>query len=262
MAVRCRHLLIAVAAAFAVGAVAAPAGHVAASLIADSAGAVPGKPFWVGLRMRHETGWHTYWKNPGDAGMPTRIDWILPTGWTAGGIAWPAPERIQIGQLASYGYQGDAVLPVKLFPPEGWNANTPVRIEAKANWLVCKEVCIPESGDFTLTLPAGGDAADRALLESWRTRVPQAFRFTSAGAERNGGRLLLTLAPAGAGQFFPEGEELVEPGDPPQLTLNGERVTWSAKLGVQGIALKTPATIAGVWVPKSGKPVYVEAKLK
>jgi thiol:disulfide interchange protein DsbD len=265
MTIPYRLLLAAVSAAAVqagAGSAAPAAAHVTASLVTDSAGAAAGKVLWVGLRMRHDAGWHTYWKYPGDAGMPTRIEWTLPGGWTASSIAWPAPERIQIGPLASYGYEGDTVLPVKLFPPAGWNAKAAARIAARASWLVCKEVCIPEGGDFLLTLPAAANMADSSLLESWRARVPQAFRFTTASAARSGGRLLVTLAPAAAGQFFPEVEELVEPGDAPQLAVSGDRVTWSAKLGVQGNALKTPATIAGVWVPKSGKPVYVEAKLQ
>ncbi len=235
--------------------------HVDASLIGD-AGPARDAPIWVGLRMRHDAGWHTYWKNPGDAGMPTRIEWTLPAGWTASGINWPAPERLQAGQLASYGYQGDVVLPVKLIPPAGWDARTSVKIEARANWLVCKEVCIPESANLALTLPARDRAADHNLFASWRARVPQSFRFKTASAALDQGRLVITLEPAADGQFFPAREELVEPGDLPQVAANGDRVTWSARLGIQGKALTAPASIAGVWVPKSGKPLYVEAKLK
>jgi DsbC/DsbD-like thiol-disulfide interchange protein len=241
---------------------AAEAMHVEASLIASGASPARDAPLWVGLKMRHQAGWHTYWKNPGDAGMPTRIDWTLPAGWSASGIEWPAPARIQLGPLASYGYEGDLVLPVKLIPPSGWDAKSPVRISAKANWLVCKEICIPEGGNFTLSLPARVSEPDRKLFDAWRERVPVSFRFTKATAERNAGRLVVTLEPAGSGQFFPEREELVEPGDPPQVTITGKRATWSAKLGVQGKTLAATAMISGVWVPESGKPLFVQAKLR
>jgi thiol:disulfide interchange protein DsbD len=240
----------------------APALHVQASLIAGGAGGARGAPVWVGLKLRHEAGWHTYWKNPGDAGMPTRIEWTLPEGWTAGGIEWPAPERLQIGPLGSYGYEGEVVLPVKLFPPAGWDAKSAVQIGARASWLVCKEQCIPESASVSLSLSARNSEADRSLFELWRLRVPKTFHFTAATAVRNQGRLVLSLAPAGDGQFFPDREELVEPGDPPQVAVNGERVTWSARLGAQGKSITVPASIAGVWVPKSGKPVFVAAVLK
>ena len=240
----------------------APAPHVDASLIANGASPTRDAPLWVGLRMRHDPGWHTYWKNPGDAGLPTKIEWTLPEGWSASGINWPAPERLQVGPLGSYGYEGDAVLPVKLFPPSGWDAKTPVKIAAHANWLVCKEQCVPESADLSLNLPAHTGAAERSLFGAWRALIPQTFRFTTANATLSQGRLVVTLAPAGTGQFFPEREELVEPGDPPKVEVSGDRVTWSARLGTQGKALTAPASIAGVWVPKSGRPVFVEAKLK
>jgi DsbC/DsbD-like thiol-disulfide interchange protein len=236
--------------------------HVDASLIAGEANAAGASALWVGLKLRHDAGWHTYWKNPGDAGMPTKISWTLPEGWSASGINWPAPERIQIGPLASYGYAGDVVLPLKVFPPAGWNAKQPVHLQARVNWLVCKEQCIPEDADLALDLPARDGAADRNLLGTWRERIPQSVRFNTAAAERANGRLLLTLEPATEGQFFPEREELIEPGDPPQLTVHGNRVTWSAKLGLQGKTLAAPSAIAGVWVPKTGKPAFVEAKLK
>jgi DsbC/DsbD-like thiol-disulfide interchange protein len=236
--------------------------HVDASLIAGGASPARDAPVWIGLKMRHDAGWHTYWKNPGDAGMPTRIELTLPEGWTASGIDWPAPERLQIGPLASYGYAGEVVLPVKLFPPAGWNAKAPVQIAAHAAWLVCKEQCIPETANLALSLPARTGAADRSLFDTWRARVPQMFRFRTASAALSQGRLVLTLAPAAAGEFFPEHEELIEPGDPPQVAVDGDRATWSARLGVQGKTLKAPASIAGVWVPKTGTPAFVEAKLK
>jgi DsbC/DsbD-like thiol-disulfide interchange protein len=236
--------------------------HVDASLIADSVTPAAGSPLWVGLKMHHDAGWHTYWKNPGDAGMPTRITWTLPEGWTASGINWPAPARLQLGPLASYGYAGDAVLPVKLSLPAGWNAKLPAQIVAHTTWLVCKEQCIPEGADLVLNLPAHSSAADRGLLDIWRARIPQMTRFKVASAERKLDRMVLTLEPAADGQFFPDREELIEPGDPPQVSVSGSRVSWSAKLGVQGKALAAPASVAGVWVPKAGNPVFVEAKLK
>src|ERR1700733_3099575 len=131
-------VLLALAAAFGVRGAAVPH-HVDASLVAGDATAAGASAIWVGLKLRHDAGWHTYWKNPGDAGMPTKISWTLPEGWTAGGINWPAPERMQVGPLASYGYEGEVVLPLKVFPPAGWNAKQTVHLAAHVNWLVCKE---------------------------------------------------------------------------------------------------------------------------
>ncbi len=86
--------------------------HARVELLAARTAAEPGRPLLVGLRIEHEAGWHTYWKNPGDSGMPTRIQWQLPEGWSAGPILWPAPERIRVGPLANFGYEGELLLPV------------------------------------------------------------------------------------------------------------------------------------------------------
>jgi DsbC/DsbD-like thiol-disulfide interchange protein len=77
-------------------------------------GVAPGKPIWLGLQLTHQPEWHTYWKNPGDSGLPTALNWSLPAGVTAGEIAWPLPKKIPIGNLANYGYEGTVLLPVPL----------------------------------------------------------------------------------------------------------------------------------------------------
>jgi hypothetical protein len=93
-------------------------GFVEVELIAEHTAAVPGKPLWIGLSMKHDPGWHTYWKNPGDAGLPTTLSFTLPGGYRAGAIEWPYPQRIQVKQLASYGYEGTVLLPLLLFVPK------------------------------------------------------------------------------------------------------------------------------------------------
>ncbi len=75
-------------------------------------GVGPGQPLWLGLQITHQPDWHTYWKNPGDSGLPTELTWQLPAGLDAGDIAWPVPHKIAIGTLANYGYEGTVLLPV------------------------------------------------------------------------------------------------------------------------------------------------------
>src|SRR5262245_52486369 len=77
----------------------APDPHVKAELVAASDAVVPGQPLQVGLKLTHEKDWHTYWQVPGDSGLPTRIDWQLPTGVQAGPIEWPHPHRLPAGPL-------------------------------------------------------------------------------------------------------------------------------------------------------------------
>lgn len=107
----------------------------------------------VGLRLEHEAHWHTYWLQPG-TGLPTSLDWQLPPGWTAGPIRWPAPHRVYdtAKNLAGNGYEGVVFLPVTLTPPRDLAPGTPVTLRAKAEWLMCKDVCIPGSAEVGVTL--------------------------------------------------------------------------------------------------------------
>src|SRR5574337_977298 len=111
---------------------------------------------WVGLQLTHQGGWHTYWKNSGDSGLPTELQWTLPPGVMAGDIAWPLPKKIPIANLANYGYEGTVLLPVPLtITPEyrpGPLAEA-MDIGLKASWLVCRQECIPQEGEVALRLP-------------------------------------------------------------------------------------------------------------
>ena len=125
-------------------------GHVDASLIAQHDTWQPGTTVTVGLRLAMDEGWHTYWKNPGDAGMPTSITWDLPEGWTAHGIDWPAPVYFETNGIGGYGYVGTVVLPVRIdVPPEA--AEGEVTLKAKADWLECADICVAGSADLQLT---------------------------------------------------------------------------------------------------------------
>ena len=117
---------------------------------------------WVGLQLAHQPKWHTYWKNSGDSGLPTQLTWTLPVGVMAGDIAWPAPKKIKIGSLTNFGYEDIVLLAVPLtitpaFKPSLLNSN--LDISLKAQWLVCKEECIPEEGEFALSVPTKGSTA-------------------------------------------------------------------------------------------------------
>jgi thiol:disulfide interchange protein/DsbC/DsbD-like thiol-disulfide interchange protein len=117
---------------------------------------------WVGLQLAHQPKWHTYWKNSGDSGLPTQLTWTLPVGVLAGDIAWPAPQKIRIGSLTNYGYEGTVLLAVPLtitpgFRPSLLNSNLDIKL--KAQWLICKEECIPEEGEFALSIPTKGSTA-------------------------------------------------------------------------------------------------------
>ncbi|NWG73766.1 MAG: protein-disulfide reductase, partial [Rubrivivax sp.] len=162
----------AVATAFSFGGSVVATEQVRAELLAHAPeGVAPGKPVWLGLAIDHAPHWHTYWKNPGDSGLPTTLEWTLPPGVAAGEIEWPTPQRLPVGPLMNFGHEGRLLLPVRVTVPEGFAAPT-LDVRLRADWLVCKDVCIPEGGDFALSIPA------RAATSA------HAARFEAAGAAR------------------------------------------------------------------------------
>ena len=137
-------------------------GHIEVELVSQEAGAAPGSTVFVALRQKIQPGWHTYWRNPGDAGDATRIAWTLPPGWTAGDIVWPTPEKSRVGPLLDFAYTGEVLLPVPISVPANAQVGSVVTLKAAAAFLVCEQVCVPEDAVVTLTLPvvAGMPAAD------------------------------------------------------------------------------------------------------
>src|SRR5829696_7544329 len=149
--------------------------NVRAELLADASAIKPGEPFWVGLRQTIRPKWHTYWKNPGDSGLPTEIAWTLPEGAKAEPIVWPRPHLFDLSGIINYGFKDEATLLVRITPPA--NASGSFKLSAEANWLVCEDVCIPEDGKFELTLPVTASGtpappATRAIFDKARQQLP------------------------------------------------------------------------------------------
>ncbi len=170
---------------------------VEASLVASVATVAPGEPFEVALRLDHQPGWHTYYKNPGQVGSAPEVEWTLPGGFQVSELRFPVPS---IGTFAGenfYGYSGEAWFMATITPPEVLPESIPVR--AKASWLACAEQCIPGSAELRLDLPSGTAAVPNAEVAAdfaaARTRVPLAkppWRVTATDA---GERILLDLRP-------------------------------------------------------------------
>lgn len=239
-------------------------GFVEVQLVTEHLSIAPGKPLWIGLSMKHDPGWHTYWKNPGDAGLPTTIQWTLPPGFRAGEIEWPHPQRIPVKQLASYGYGDQILLPLLLFVPRQFTEKQ-VTLTARADWLVCKESCVPEGADLQITLPvlqkSGTSApasAYKPQFDAARAALPRPVEGTIATAARANGRLnvTLTLPPVlrTAGELFIEREDIVEPGPTPQMQVVGGKVQWSSVLTANGKTMAAPAALKAVWVPAKPPP--------
>ena len=127
--------------------------HVEAEIISRYAAVQPGQPIEAALRLKVIDHWHTYWRNPGDSGLPTRLTWSLPAGIAAGPIEWPYPKKLPLGPLMNFGYEGEVLHLVTLQTKGTLKAGQNVTLSAKAEWLVCSDVCIPESADLTISLP-------------------------------------------------------------------------------------------------------------
>ncbi|MCZ8234413.1 MAG: protein-disulfide reductase DsbD family protein [Inhella sp.] len=171
----------------------------AARLLAHAPeGVAPGKTLWLGLEIEHAPHWHTYWKNPGDSGLPTTLNWTLPGGLTAGDIQWPAPHKLPLGPMVNYGFEGKLLLPVAVSLPDPLPAG-PLKIDLQAQWLVCKDVCIPEEGQFSITLPTGKPlTAHAAAFAQSRAAQPATVPGLSAKAqvaEQDGRQALVMQVP-------------------------------------------------------------------
>ena len=225
--------------------------QVRAELLAHAPeGVAPGKTVWLGLLIDHQPHWHTYWKNPGDSGLPTRLEWRLPARLAAGEIDWPRPHRMPVGPLVNYGFEGKLLLPVPVTvtaAPLGAN----VEIGLRADWLVCKEVCIPESGEFRLKLPVqAATAAHGSLFEDALARRPATLPGATAEARIDGNAIALRvggLPAAWRGQpldYFAADAGVIEHAAKPEQRWEGDQLVMRVPLSPQ--RSESPARLQAV----------------
>jgi thiol:disulfide interchange protein len=226
---------------FAASAGAAPEANVKARLISEVRSISPGASFRVALEFDIREGWHTYWRNPGDSGKATTLTWNLPAGFTAGPILWTAPHRFDLPPLVNYGYAGHAMHVVRIDAPKDLRPGTSVALRASASWLVCSDVCIPESANLLLNLPVS--AAPGAIDNAHAAQFAAADRETpvpapaAVSARLAGGRLVLTLgkewgdriAHIQSLQFFPYDESSIEYAAPQTLTRKADALEFTLK---------------------------------
>lgn len=232
-------------------------GQVRAELVAHAPeGAVQGKTVWLGLLLDHAPKWHTYWKNPGDSGLPTELQWTLPAGVTAGPIQWPTPTKFPLGTLANYGYGERVLLPVPLTIGKGFEG-THIDVSLYASWLACRTECIPEEGKFSVRLPVNTSTAQhrQAFEEAWALRpVELPAKGPSVTVSSQGLRLVLDQLPREwRGQtleVFPETPGVIEPGAPWGQSWDGN--AWSADVPLSPHRSEAPANMAWVIAPASG----------
>ena len=131
-------------------------------------GVQAGQALWLGLQIKHQPGWHTYWLNPGDSGLATQLHWQLPPGMKAQELLWPTPRMIPVGTMVNHGFEDTVLLAVPVHISKSYQAdNNDIRLQA--DWLVCKQECIPQSGQFVLKLSAQSSIADHS--DSFETLI-------------------------------------------------------------------------------------------
>lgn len=207
---------------------------VKAEVVADTTAIVPGKQFTVGILLRMEPHWHTYWAFSGDAGLPTEIKWDLPAGWEAGEIRWPIPVKLQDpGDIETYGYEGEVFLTQQITAPKSLGSGR-VKLPVQVNWLVCERLCVPGSANLTLTLPVSGlaEPANTDLFDRYRKLLPQIapppqvqFRQVASGPKEKS--LILKgaeIAGFSSAEFYPLPDAKTVVGHP-KTSLHGDELT-------------------------------------
>ena len=239
------------------GSTAAPEELVKSDLVAEMQAVAPGAVLWVSLHLEMTPGWHTYWRNPGDAGLPTTIDWSLPPGFSAGEIRWPVPRPLVRGNVGSYGYTGALDLLVPITAPKSLAVSRQATLTAEASWLVCEDICIPGGAKLSLSLPVAPvtplpdpAVAQRFAAARRQLPVPAPFetRFTVSG------RNVRLVVPASAfgglrdptGIFFPFYDTLIDNAGEPRTERRADGLDIVLKKSATAAA--APATLDGVLV--------------
>ena len=145
-----------------------------ARLVIAQASAAPGATVTAGIYLRLPAGWHTYWRNPGDSGMPGSIQWTLPPGIRPGKIEWPHPAKLTEAGLTTYVYYRETMLLVPLTLATNLAPGV-MPLEAKVSWLECKETCVPAEARLQAALTVANAprlSPDAALIEAWQKRLP------------------------------------------------------------------------------------------
>lgn len=149
-------------------------------LLAEKTHITAGEPFWLAVHQNIQPEWHVYWRNPGDSGLETRVNWIAPQGFDFSPLQFPVPKKIPFSGLLNFGYEGQVTYLLQVIPPKTIDTDT-ITITANLEWLVCKDICIPESVTRTITLPVKTTAAQKTshaqLFDAARALWPRPAPF-------------------------------------------------------------------------------------
>ncbi len=174
-------LAIEIAAVFAVGSAAraetgawAESAHARARLVSAVSATGTSETVTLGLEIKLDLGWKTYWRAPGEGGLPPRFDWSRSANLAGIAISWPAPKRFEIGGMESVGYASHVILPLeaKLARP-----GEALSVKLALSYAVCREICMLVEANLALDLPAAAQAGGRPqhaeAIARFQARVPR-----------------------------------------------------------------------------------------
>jgi thiol:disulfide interchange protein DsbD len=247
---------------FCLGGLSAIAAHTQARLVLSAETARPGDTVLAGVQLQMDPRWHTYWRNPGASGMPTKIEWQLPRGVTAGAVRWPAPEKLPDEDLTTYIYTNEAVLLVPLQLAADLQPGS-LELKASVSWLECDVQCIPGDASVQAMLSIGTEtkpSKDAALLQAWQTKLPKSNDGLSArawwdtlAAGKTRSLVLEWNSPAAAGEadFFPDASEDFEV-QPATTRIPAETGKIRLRKEVKKTSGAWPRQISGVLIQGAG----------
>lgn len=231
-----------------------PSPHSNAELVSDVTSASAGGTVTVAVRLTLDAGWHTYWSNPGDAGLPLEVKWTLPAGVTAGPLQFPTPRLTPQPPLMSYGYEREVFVLAELTIPASFTG--PLQVTGSAEWLACAEVCLPAKGPLALSIPVGPPTSSRgtrwtSAINAARAQLPtEASTWTMRSWVTPKGYVLAAIAPPGViaalttPYFFVDSANVIEHADAQRVARAGDTIVLS--LPRAKIAPTTIATVRGI----------------
>lgn len=232
--------------------------HVDVSLISEHMPLAAGQSTTLGFHFDIESGWHTYWRNPGDSGLAARISWELPEGFSTGDIQWPFPGTFEEGHLITYGYKDETLLMQPLSVAASVEPGS-YTLEARLEYLVCEAVCLPAFERHSITVEvqsAEAQASGHAgLFGRFRDKLPAEVHDLNPAFTTDEGHIILRLEGALASAFNPEtdtlrfypiADDLVDNTSAQQIQ-TADDTLWM-QLRLSRYAHSAPRSIAGVLV--------------
>ncbi len=236
--------------------------HSDAFLVSEVSSIQPGTPFTVAVRFEMDPGWHNYFVNSGDTGLPTEIEWHLPEGFETGDFHWPVPSQYRAGPLLDYVYGDGLALMLEVTPPTDLSPGESVQLRARVDWLICESICDPDFAEVSLTLPVSVETPQpdpdwTGLFREARNRLPRAVEGWAAEAEVMEGGYRLTVRGADGGPvapdsvyFFSYEGEVVEPAAPQLLSTEGSSLTLELPASTYGT--EVASTLHGILKAEDG----------